>query len=362
MSPQPRISTSYPGVMFRGSPQGRRYIIFFSDANGAKRSKTLPLGTTLEEARAERGKIAYRKSQGESLIPTKKTVGELLDDWLSLRRPQLAPKTVELYTWAIEKHLKPAFGRQRVAAVSASDIARMIARLKGEGKKTWTVRKILVPLSGAYQIAVREGWVATSPMVKLLPHERPKADQRQMRCVPKEEIERLLESASSQRWRALFSVLCLSGLRISEALALTWEDVTEASLIVRKSKTKAGEREVLLLPSVRRLLMALRLEQPPGTNFVFATAQGGPCERRDALRALRAAEKRAGLPKYTLHELRHTFASILIAQGELPTLVAKQMGHASPEITMRTYAHLWEEQESTEQARGRLEAAMGGMV
>ncbi len=95
---------------------------------------------------------------------------------------------------------------------------------------------------------------------------------------------------------------------------------------------------------------------------MFATQQGTSCGRREALRALRAAEDRAGLPHYTLHELRHTFASILIGQGNLPTLVAKQMGHADPSITLKVYSHLWEENESVSTARDRLQAAMGSMV
>jgi integrase len=138
--------------------------------------------------------------------------------------------------------------------------------------------------------------------------------------------------------------------------------VTDEGLVVRDSKTKAGERTVILIPAVRRLLSELRLSQAPGTSCVFSTQSGAPLGRRNALTALHATCERAGLPKYTLHELRHTFASILIAQRELPTLVARQMGHKDPGVTMSTYAHLFNEQESVDQARERLEAAMGGML
>lgn len=358
-----RHSTRFPGVYFRESLQGRRYVVMYSDANGRRLSKTLPLGSTLEDARTYQGQMRARKAQGDTLVRTQKTVSNLLDDWLEQRRPALAEKTIELYEWALEKHLKPEFGNRKVVNLSPSDVARLIANLKKDGKKTWTVKKILTPLSGAYQIAVREGWVTTSPVAKLLPHERPKTDQREMRCLSRDEIQSLFAAASSStRWMTLFSLLVFSGLRISEALGLTWDEVGESSLTVRQSKTKAGEREVLLIPSVRRLLSALKLEQAPGVKFVFATAQGAPCGRREALRALRAAEDRAGLPHYTLHELRHTFASILIAQGELPTLVARQMGHADPAITMKVYAHLWEEHESVAGARERLQESMGGVI
>jgi integrase len=490
VTPRPRLKTRYPGITYREGATGRTYIVSWYDMEGTKRSKHLPYGSTLEQAREFQGTLQHRKAQGESLVPTKKTVGELLDFWLDSRRPSLAPKTVEVYEWAIEKHLRPTFGAKKVTALSASDIAALIAALKGEGRKTWTVQKILTPLKAAFQIAVREGWVATSPVTKLLPHERPKGDQREMRCLRGSEISSLLTATTSTRWKALFAVLVFGGLRISEALSLTWDDVSEDSLAIGKSKTKAGVREVLLIPSVRRLLLELKLKQsslyvvdgatnlsmgelrdaPPsserriseevlrcsqelgaqrqescgsewddeggqpglhdyegrrvlegGTStghgvgsgsipgegrispsqerakgrqparelgvvgrgdsertesngrhlpplredipaYVFSNRHGQPIGRREALRALRIAEEKAGIPNYTLHELRHTFASILIAQGELPTLVARQMGHADPSITLKVYSHLWEEHESVSAARDRLQTAMGGVL
>lgn len=373
MSQRKRHRTRYPGVFYRlvdeGKPDGpRRYIVWYSDANGDGHTQTLPAGSTLEEARLLQGQLQARKANGESLVRTRMTVGELLDSWLEDRKPSLSPKTAEVYGWAISV-LKDAFGRRRVTELSPSDVARLVMKLQKGGSKAWTIRKILTPLSGAYNVAVRDGLVASSPVVKLLPHERPKGDQREKRCLSRAEIDSLLRSTLSQngkdeslRWKALFSLLVFTGLRISEALALTWDDITATDVIVRKGKTKAAERAVLLIPDLKRLLAELRLSQPPGTPGVFVTSSGTPLSKRNALRALQACCERAGLPKYTLHELRHTFASVLISQRELPTLVAKQMGHADPSITMKVYAHLFDEQESVDQARDRLQAAMGGLL
>jgi integrase len=357
-----RHKTQYPGITYRlvdeTKPAGpRRYIVWFSDTTGRETTKTLPLGATLEDARLEKGKLENRKANGETLIRTKKDVSALLDDWAST----LPEKTAEGYAYGIDV-LKDRLGPKRATELTASDVARLIQNLKREGKKTWTVKKILTPLSSSYRLAMRDGIVASNPVSKLLPSERPKGDQREMRTLDGSSLQLLLGSTTSPRWRTLFSLLAFTGLRISEALGLTWDDVTENSVIVRQGKTEAAAREVILIPAVRSLLAAEKLKQAPGTQFVFATAEGGSCGRRDALRALHAAEKKAGLPNYTLHELRHTFASILIAQGELPTFVAKQMGHKDPSITMSTYAHLFEAEESTDKAREKLQAAMGGMV
>jgi integrase len=364
-STPPRHKTAHAGIYYRlakeDRPDGpRRYVVWYSDANGVGHTETLPLGTTLEDARLRQSQLKTRKATGDRLIPTKKTVGELLDDYLELRSSSLKPKTIEDYGYAI-KVLKKRVGHRKVRELSTNDIATLMADLKTTGLKTWTVRKIVTPLGGALKVAVREGWISSNPMDSLLSHERPKSDQREMRVLEKDEIPKLLKAASSDRWRTLFATLLFTGLRIGEALALEWTDVTDV-LNVRQSKTKAGEREVMVIPALRAILTKWRLQSTPGQVFVFANAQGAAVSRREALRALRAAEKKADIPDYTLHELRHTFASILISQGEIPTLVAHQMGHADPGVTMKVYAHLFESQENVDRARGRLQAAFGGMV
>ena len=367
-----RHKTRYPGIYYRlvdeAKPDGpRRYIVWYSDATG-EHTQTLPEGATLEDARLLKGQLENRRADGEQILRSRMTVSELLDQYLDNRRASLAENTIEGHEAGI-KVLKKAFGDTRVTELAPSTIARLIMLMQKNGKKASSIRRTLAPLSGAYRMAVRDGLVSSSPVVKLLPHEKPQGEQRKMRCLSRGEITSLLASTRSQNgkeenllWKTLFSTLCFTGLRISEALALTWDDITEEGVVVRSGKTAAAERTVMLIPSVRRLLTALKLSQAPGVQFVFATQEGAPVGRRNALTALHATCKRAELPKYTLHELRHTFASILIDQRELPTLVAKQMGHADPGITMKVYAHLFEEQASVEQARDRLQEAMGGVV
>lgn len=368
-----RHTTRYPGVMYRLEDEsrpdgGRRYIVAYTDANGGEHTKTLPLGSTLEEAVLLKGKLGNRKANGESLIRPKMTVAELLDSHLGSLEGRLDATTLETHRHGAAV-LKGEFGRRLVTELTPSDIAALIRRLEADGKAASTIKRYLAPLSGAYKVAVRDGLVQSSPVQKLLPHEQPRGRAKEMRCLSRDEITSLLASTRSQngleenlRWKALFTTLVFTGLRISEALALTWDDITDDGVVVRESKTPAGRRTVLLIPAVRRLLAELRLSQGPGVEFVFSTHEGAPLGRNKALKILGATCRRAGIQRCSLHELRHTFASILIAQGELPTLVAKQMGHADPSVTMKTYAHLFEEQASTDAALERLQATMGGMV
>lgn len=365
MNTQKRHKTRYPGIYYRlvdeTKPNGeRRYIVWYSDSNGVGHTQTLPVDASLEDARLLQGSLQSRKSQGETLIRTKATVAELLDKTLDA-------EAKERYAYSISV-LRYRIGARKATDLSASDVARMIRDLKSEGKKTWTVKKILTPLRGVYRVAVRDGLVATNPCDKLLPSEKPKGDQREMRCLEPPEIKKLLANTmgkdnrqENHRWKALFALLIFTGLRISEAQRLRWEDVLDNRVVVRQSKTEAGVREVMLIPAARSLLAAWKLKQAPGVHFVFGTRENGSCDRREALRALKATCQRAEIPTYTLHELRHTFASILIAQGENVVLVSRQMGHADPAITLKTYAHLFDAQASVDAAAERLEATMGGL-
>jgi integrase len=165
----------------------------------------------------------------------------------------------------------------------------------------------------------------------------------------------------------VFKLAASLGLRRSELLALTWADVDfEArEVVVRASKTEAGERTVPMFGSARRVL----LEQKARSRFkrpedlVFPNAAGHPerpadWPRREFLPARKRAKLRDSL---RLHDLRHYAVLRLIEQGANVLLVSKVAGHARPNVTLDVYAHLFKEglAEAAERfdplARGRRE-------
>lgn len=95
---------------------------------------------------------------------------------------------------------------------------------------------------------------------------------------------------------------------------------------------------------------------------VFATASAKSLSARNAGRTFASLIKEAGMADVTPHALRHTYASLLIAQGRDPVYVADQLGHSTPVITLRTYAHLFRAAQQEATARDELEAAYGGLL
>ena len=132
-------------------------------------------------------------------------------------------------------------------------------------------------------------------------------------------------------------------------------------------KTEAGRRDVVLAPAVTRLLRARWLASgyKAGDQLVFCKGNGEGGDYRDAGKAFRAAVKAADLHgegRLSLHSLRHAFASLLIAKKLNVVFVSRQLGHASPTITLDVYAHLFEQADHAVAAREALEASYTAMV
>ncbi len=213
-------------------------------------------------------------------------------------------------------------------------------------------------ITGTFALALRRGTIARSPVGGLGPSERPKQrNAKRIRVIDAQAIDRLVLAGSTERWQAALGLAGYAGLRLGEIRALTWGDVdlNAGTLTIRRSllpdgtpkapKTEAGTRSVPLLPALRRLLVAWRLRSPhtgPGA-LIIATAEGKPVSERNLRRVLEAAKGAAKMgetdERLSWHSLRHSFASLLATDLELPaTTLARLTGHADAGFTLRVYA------------------------
>lgn len=225
---------------------------------------------------------------------------------------------------------------------------------------------MLTPFDGALQVAVRRGLVGANPCRGLLSHERPKKARRKMRTLSSEEIPVLLE-AVPKRYREPVRTAIFTGMRIGELVELRWSDVDFAAGVVRvrSGKTEAAAREIVLMPALGKRLREHKLasDHSGDDDYVFGTVVGTQTSVRNLQRrGLQRALEDSGVEHCRFHDLRHTFASILVGQGLDVTFVADQLGHSDPAITLRVYAKLFDPKRRRDEARARLEAAFGGMV
>ncbi|WRC13837.1 site-specific integrase [Helicobacter pylori] len=169
-----------------------------------------------------------------------------------------------------------------------------------------------------------------------------------------EEVKTIIENAQSLRLKAFLMVAFLTGMRTGEQLALMWEDIdfNEKKIVINKSlnelgnittpKNKPSVREIDLLEPVEKILKELQASEPENKKFVFISM---PKRSTMFQRAFRALLKALNLKERKLYTTRHTFASLMLSQGEEPMWVSKTLGHKDLNTTYKTYSHYIPKQE-----------------
>jgi integrase len=357
------------------------YAVYYL-LNGKPRYKTA--GCKIAEARRLRTLLLGKVERGELATPTRLTFAELAATWLEAFEAlvvagERSPRTLENYTYLLNHHIIPAFGKKRLQEVTTDDIAALIVQMRNKQLAAKTINGALVPIGRILQHALRRGYITDNPLSRLERHERPRIYRRDQRVLNHHQISALLD-ASLPRYRPLLATATYTGLRLNELLGLTWQDINlqDGFIHVRhqlsrptldnpahrvRLKTTAATRDVPLLPQLAAILKRHKLaaRHSADSDYVFATATGTPLGYRNVeRRGLGHAADTAGLntgeqPRLRVHDLRHTFASHLIIDLKLDIAhVSRILGHARPSITLDTYTHLYNQAQHASDIRNRM--------
>ena len=348
----------HPGIYHRPRPSGKvmpPYEIAYLDSAGKRRWEIVH--GSLDDAEARRAELRLRRRRGERVQPTRQTFDEYAAGWLELQT--VRPRTLEIYRWALNQHLVPYFGRWRLDQISVDDVAAYIAHMRKKQLKGWTITSSLRPLSMMLAQAARKGHIPVNPMSQLERGERPKHDdERPKRILTLQEMQALLAATESLQMRCLFELMLATGMRIGEALGLTVADLDIDGAVVRVEfqldrngershlKTEESRRAVDIPPRLMRKLRALLTQRgvlADNEAFVFASRAGTGLERKVVRAAFTRAinQSKIAAPAPTLHDLRHSHASMLIALDYSVVDVQRRLGHRKPDTTLRIYTHQW---------------------
>lgn len=326
------------------------YAIKYRDASGKQRWETI--GTSRKEAErvlADRlsaiGDGSYRKL-------TDATFEEYSIVWMKkYAEPRLKESTISSYAMHLRVHWIPALGAIQLQRITTAMIEDRISELLASGLSGKTVNNAIVPLRLMLKHAVKWHYLAVSPAE---PVERVRVEREEMKAMSPEQVKRLLAAAEPDSWLLLTTAI-FTGLRRGELLALQWGDLDleQARITVQRSlwkgkfigpKTKNAIRRVDLAP---QLVRAFREAKPPGPidairgQLVFSSQNGTPIDPDNLVyRRFKPALRRAELPDFRFHDLRHTYASLMIAAGEHPKAIQQALGHASITTTLDQYGHL----------------------
>gem|GEM_PF-753740 len=403
MSRRTKVRVDREGTIYE-DPPGFRVAIMVNGRLLRRRAKDKDEALAiLRQIREEHDRIAVASR-------SRQTLGAWLEHWLVELLPgTVRAKTLEGYADTCKRYITPYLGHIRLDRLTKGHVQawlKLLSKTKVKTKYSKQRQKEgdipLRTLSAATVAnahrrlqralkAAEDAGLLTINVAKGV--DRPKPDEvvtdtdeeEKVRALDQSQIKALLAALRGHRLYALFALDCTLGLRRGELIGLRWRNVRldgpKAHIRVREqlqrlkneatgkrervrvtTKTKAGARTVPLSAALVDLLLTHREQQKHereaigeswhGEDLVFTSEIGGPINERNLLRTLKRALRRAQLPDVSLHSLRHSASSIMMANGGKPVDVAAILGHSSPEITVRIYAHSFDEgqQEAVEGA------------
>jgi integrase len=370
--------------------EGDTFEVIYRDVLGKQRQKTLK-ARTIQRAIAEAEAYRTELRRGEVIAPSRLTLSEVANEYFEIMEALVATgersqRTLDLYRQRYKKHIEPALGRRRVEEIRSAEVGRIFADQRREGLAAWTISGTQTILSAMFRFALTRGYIGANPLDRLSRLEKPRqVTRREARRLSDAEI-RSICAAATPTYRPIVSTLAWTGLRVSEALALRWEDIDFDRHEVRvrhqlddhgdlkHPKTRAGVRTVPLLPILEEELRRHRKRQlavglVADDRLVFTTATGKPLDRHNVrTRGVFAAADKAGLhtpekSTVTTHDLRRTFIShLIVGLGLDPVRVARIAGHSNVSMTMNVYADEFDKAQHRDDLMARIKQARFGSV
>jgi len=347
---------------------------------GKRVTRRLTVRGSRRDAERELTKMLAQRDSGSLISPSKLLLSEYLEEWLnSWCRANLSPGTAERYQYAVRTQINPHLGHLKLQQLQPAHISAFHAHLLTNGRSqncgggalaATTIRSVHRILHKALAVAAEDGLLLKNPVSVKRP---PRAEKKPVQILKPEEIPVLMNAIKNRSGLHTFVALALSsGCRRGELLGLRWEDVdfnagtiriersleeTRAGgLRIKAPKTNAGRRTIGIpapvvdeLRSHRKEQLELRLKlgqgRLPDDAAVFTNWRGEMRSPGAISAEFALAAKQAGLGHITMHSLRHCHASMLIRAGVNIVEIARRLGHASCNVTLGTYAHMFSSQD-----------------
>ena len=309
------------------------------------------------------------------------TMEEWYKIWLnSFCKTAIKDYTVRGYKSYYETYILPRIGKIKLNQISTVMCQQLLTDLytdgrirnretRGNGLSAKTVKDIKIALQTCLQKAVDEEIIQKNPVKKV---QLPKDEKKEMQTLSADDLGAFLQEAKDSGCYEFYLLELTTGLRLGEILALTWDDFNEKEktitvnkqvqrigkdLIISTPKTESSNRTVILCDECVLNLAALKSRQRRiDTRLIFPSpVTNGVRDPASVTRKLHRMQDRARVPRIRFHDLRHTFATLSIEQGQDIKTISHMLGHTDAGFTMNTYMHVTDKmQESVASALGNL--------
>jgi integrase len=302
-----------------------------------------------------------RLKESQAVEGSRLTLSQFLVRWLDDVRPRLAPATWKKHESICRVHLVPVVGHRRLSELSVHDVTRLVDERGPLGVlDAQTRRHVRGTMRRALADALRQGHVTKNVAALAEP---PSLPHRERSVLDALQVRALIDGTREDRLHALWVLLATTGLREAEALGLTWDDVDldgqtasvrrtlqrhDGEWQLRPPKTARSRRTVYLPSLTVEALRSHRRDQqaalmaagkPGQLGLVFVTERGRPIHGPNLSKVLYAHLDRLGLPRVTVHDLRHSAATVLYAEGVPLEAIADMLGHSTTRVTADLYRH-----------------------
>jgi integrase len=301
--------------------------------------------------------------------PANLTVERYLISWLADSiKGTVSRATYDGYKRDVHHHLIPQLGRRKLKELTPGDIRRLYRKMAERGLKDRSIQYVHSTLRKSLKSAVVDRLINHNPTDSVKPLKTPTGAARESKALDPDQVKALLEAASDNRFEAFYVVAIHTGLRRGELLGLKWTDadLEAGTLTVRRSldvdstfkmpKNRAARRTLKLTPRALDALKTHKVRQnaerlQAGSRWqdhglVFPNTVGKPMNAGNLYRReFQPLLKRAGLANegFTIHSLRHTFATTLAEKGVHPSTAQKMLGHSDIRMTLAIYTHATDE-------------------
>jgi integrase len=347
------------GSIIRRGKRSWRLKFDVERKDGARQIRYATVKGKRADAEAELARLLNDAHTGTLIDPSKVTVADYLRSWLD-GKTDITGVTVERYQEIITNRINPVLGAVELQKLKPkhvqdwlSDLSKGGGRRYGQGLAPRTVRHCYRVLWGALKQAVKLEVLSRNVADAATP---PRLKHDEVEILTPTQIRSVRDALRGHRLGPIANLGLASGCRLGELLALRWSDLdgdvlvvarsleqTKAGLRFKEPKSKHGRRKISLPPRALADLADHRgdlLRHPDA--LLFCNPDGSPI-RPNNLSVMwnREIRRITGVPPVTFHALRHTHASALIA-GKLDVVaVSRRLGHSSPVITLKVYAHLF---------------------
>jgi integrase len=333
----------------------------------------------VRQAQTYLNKVLRERDLGRRVEGVTITLDEFLTRWLDIAaKPKLRQRSYQSYESLLRRYIRPVLGERILSAITPLDVQGAYQKMIVHGLSARTVRYTHAVLRSAIRQAIRWRLLLQDPTNGA---QLPRLGRREMHVLTAEQCRIFLSAALKTHYGPVFAVALTTGMRPSEYLALKWQDIDwdrgtvsvvrtleRAAGLWRFAETKrARSRRIIKLQEwvleTLKSLQSRRIQRngcswPASAELVFTTPAGPPIHSDKLAKRFKAILRQASLPIIRLYDLRHTSATLALAAGVPPKVVAEQLGHASAAFTLDVYSHLLPHMQ--EQAAIKVEQILSG--